>query len=99
MKIALLYEHPTWSNSLIQTFQSNGIYLKLVNVADLSFHTDKNRPDFNFAVNRINIMPSSGRNSSIVFHTLHYLNWLQAISKKTRHNTLNMQYNQDGTNK
>ncbi len=24
---------------------------------------------------------------------------LQAISKKTRHNTLNMQYNQDGTNK
>ncbi len=79
MKIALLYEHPTWSNSLIQTFQSNGIYLKLVNVADLSFHTDKNRPDFNFAVNRINIMPSSGRNSSIVFHTLHYLNWLEAM--------------------
>ena len=79
MQIAFLYEHPTWSDSLIKTFISNGIDLKLVNVADLSFHTEKNRPDFNFAVNRINIMPSSGRNPSIVFHTLHYLNWLEAM--------------------
>jgi len=79
MKIAFLYEHPTWSNSLIETFQSNDIDLKLINVADLSFRTDKKRPDFNFAVNRINIMPSSGRNSSVVFHTLHYLNWLETM--------------------
>lgn len=79
MKIVLLYEHPTWSNTLIETFQSNGINLELINVADLSFHTAKERPDFDFAVNRINMMPSSGRNSSIVFHTLHYLSWLESM--------------------
>jgi len=66
MNIALLYEHPTWSDALIETFQSNGIDLKLINVADLSFRPDKERPGFNFAVNRINMMPSSRRNSSVV---------------------------------
>ena len=79
MNIALLYEHPTWSDNLIKTFQSNGIDLKLINVADLSFRADQKHPGFSFAVNRINIMPSSGRNSSIVFHTLHYLTWLETI--------------------
>ncbi len=79
MNIALLYEHPTWSDALIQTFQSNGIDLRLINVADLCFAPDQERPDFDFAVNRINIMPSSGRNPSVVFHTLHYLNWLEAM--------------------
>ena len=77
MSIAFLYEHPNWSDNLLKTFQSNGIDLKLINVADLSFRTDQKHPGFNVAVNRINIMPSSGRNSSIVFHTLHYLNWLE----------------------
>jgi len=77
MNIAFLYEHPTWSDDLIETFRSNGIDLKLINVADLSFRPDREHPGFNFAVNRINMMPSSGRNSSVVFHTLHYLNWLE----------------------
>ncbi len=79
MKIALLYEHPTWSDALIETFKSNGIDLRRINVADLSFCPDQGCPDFNFAVNRINIMPSSGRDPSVVFHTLHYLNWLEAM--------------------
>lgn len=79
MKIAFLYEHPTWSETLIETFRSNGIELKLINVADLSFDPNMGHPGFNFAVNRINMMPSSGRTSSVVFHTLHYLNWLETM--------------------
>lgn len=79
MNIALLYEHPTWSDALIETFRSNGIDLKLINVADLSFRPDIERPNFDFAVNRVNMMPSSGRNPSVVFHTLHYLNWLETM--------------------
>lgn len=78
MNIALLYEHPTWPDTLIETFRSNGIDLKLINVADLSFRPDIS-PNFDFAVNRVNMMPSSGRNSSVVFHTLHYLNWLETM--------------------
>lgn len=51
----------------------------MINIADLSFHPDKEGPSFSFAVNRINMMPSSGTNSSVVFHTLHYLNWLETM--------------------
>lgn len=79
MNIAFLYEHPTWSDTLINTFRANGIDLNLINVADLYFQPDKEQPNFDFAVNRINMMPSSGRNSSVVFHTIHYLNWLEAM--------------------
>ncbi len=79
MNIAFLYEHPTWSDTLINTFQANGIDLNLINVADLYFQPDKEQPSFDFAVNRINMMPSSGRNSSVVFHTIHYLNWLETM--------------------
>ena len=79
MDIALIYEHPNWSDALIETFQANGIDLTLINVADLSFRPDSDRPGFDFAVNRINIMPSSERNPSVVFHTLHYLNWLETM--------------------
>jgi hypothetical protein len=78
MNIALLYEHPTWSDTLIETFRSNGFDLKLINVADLSFRPDIG-PNFDFAVNRVNMMPSSERNPSVVFHTLHYLNWLETM--------------------
>lgn len=79
MNIAFLYEHPTWSDTLIKTFQSNGMDVRLINVADLSFCPDKERPGFEYAVNRINMMPSSGRNPAIVFHTLHYLTWLETM--------------------
>ena len=78
MKIAFLYEHPTWSNALIETFRSSGIDLVLVNVAELPFRPEGPAPGFDFAVNRINVMPSAGRPPSVVFHTLHYLNWLEA---------------------
>lgn len=78
MKIAFLYEHPTWSNALIEAFRSNGIDLILINIAQWSFHPEEPAPGFDFAVNRINIMPSAGRLPSVVFHTLHCLNWLEA---------------------
>lgn len=82
MKTALLYEHPTWSDVLIQNLQSSGIDLSLINVGDLLFSPDQERPDFDLAVNRINIMPSEGRDPSVVFHTLHYLGWLETMGIK-----------------
>ena len=59
-------------------YPSNGIDLIPINIADLSFRSDGRAPGFDFAINRINIMPSAGRAPSVVFHTLHYLGWLEA---------------------
>lgn len=82
MNIALLYEHPKWSESLIAAFARSGTDLALINVADLAFQADVDKVGFSFAVNRVNIMPSAGRNPTVVFQTLHYLNWLETRGVK-----------------
>lgn len=77
MKIAFLYEHPTWSDKLIQCFRDNDVELQLIDINELSFDTGTFETDFDLLVNRVNIMPSDGRDASVVFHTLHFLNWLE----------------------
>ncbi|WP_423906517.1 ATP-grasp domain-containing protein [Candidatus Spongiihabitans sp.] len=77
MKIAFLYEHPTWSDTLIAAFDHRGVALTLRNIAELSFDADATDKPFDAAINRINVMPSAEREPQIVFQTLHYLNWLE----------------------
>ena len=76
MKIAFIFEHPEWSASLLSAFEDYGHDITPINVADLSFDTDPAKVDFDLAINRVNIMPSAERPPQVVFHTLHYLNWL-----------------------
>ena len=78
MSIAFLYEHPQWSDSLLGSFKKREVDLSLVNVADLAFDTST-APEFDVAINRINIMPSIERDPRIAFQTLHYLNWLEIM--------------------
>ena len=77
MKIAFLYEHPTWSEKLIDCFHNNDINLQLINIDELTFDTDSFDIDFDLLINRVNVMPYKRRDSAIVFHTLHFLNWLE----------------------
>jgi len=77
VKIAFLYEHPTWSEKLIQCFQNNGVDLKLLNIDKLIFDTGQLDLDFDLLINRVNIMPSEQCNPTVVFHTLHFLNWIE----------------------
>ena len=77
MKIAFLYEHPTWSEKLIDCFHNNDINLQLINIDELTFDTDSFDIDFDLLINRVNVMPYEKRDSAIVFHTLHFLNWLE----------------------
>lgn len=76
MKIAFLYEHPTWSEKLIQCFNQNNIELKLINIDELVFDTSNLDLEYDVLINRVNIMPYEKRDSAVVFHTLHFLNWL-----------------------
>ena len=78
MKLGFIYEHPTWSNGLIEAFSQRDIELELINVADLSFSTDiECFKNFDLAINRVNIMPSANRRPQVVFQTLHFLSWLE----------------------
>ncbi len=77
MKVAYLYEHPTWSDKLIDCFGQNDIELSLINVDGLAFNTGDLKPGYDLLINRVNIMPYEKSDSSVVFHTLHYLNWVE----------------------
>jgi len=57
MKIALLYDHPTWSEKLIDCFHNNDINLQLINVDELIFETDSFDIDFDLLINRIYFVP------------------------------------------
>jgi len=82
MSIAFLYEHPHWSDSLLGAFRDRQVDLTLIDVADLVFDTST-APQFDVAINRINIMPSVDRDPRIAFQTLHYLNWLEIMGVYT----------------
>ena len=81
MKTVFLYEHPSWSESLIQAFQKRGIDLELQNIADVNFDTSS-PPLLQTAINRINIMPSFERFPRLAIHAQHYLNWLDVMGVK-----------------
>ncbi|MFT5115198.1 MAG: glutathione synthase/RimK-type ligase-like ATP-grasp enzyme [Parasphingorhabdus sp.] len=78
MKINVLFEHPNWSDALIDVFRTRDVTLDLTNIAELAFDTDlKDLPPTDLIINRINIMPSAERPPQVVFQTLHYLSFLE----------------------
>ncbi len=77
MKVALLYEHPSWSERLIATLVDDGIDLLPINSAELAFDTGAVGPPYDLLINRVNIMPHASRHPSLAFHTLHFLGWLE----------------------
>jgi hypothetical protein len=100
MNIAFLYEHPQWSGQLLDCFEGRGVELARVNVADLAFDTSR-APEFDAAINRINIMPSAERDPRVVFQVMHYLKWLEiagirVINGSTAHNIGSSKVMQNG---
>lgn len=80
MNIAFLYEHPSWSTKLLDCFSQKNIQISPINIDDLTFDTSQWIGHFDLVVNRINIMPSAECEPSVVFHTLHFLNWLETLA-------------------
>ncbi len=77
MRIALLHEHPQWSQRLIRRFRDDGIDTQPIDIAELSFDTAALSPDYPLLVNRVNVMPSATRPAAVAFHTVHFLRWLE----------------------
>ena len=59
MRIVFLYEHPSWSEALLQVFSDRHFVLDTVDVSELAFSADlSGHLPFDVAINRVNIMPS-----------------------------------------
>ena len=46
MNVAFLYEHPTWSNQLIQCFRDNGLNITLINIAEHTYDSGQLKVDY-----------------------------------------------------
>lgn len=73
MKIALLYEHPTWSAELIDRIGERGIEVTTFDVGDPDLASADDHVAHDVWINRVNAMPSAGRTPSVVAATGHLL--------------------------
>lgn len=77
MRVALLYEHPTWSLDLLSRMVERRIDVTPINIGDPS-HQPLTVDSYDLWVNRINIMPSAGRSTSVAASARHLLLSLEA---------------------
>lgn len=77
MKVGFLYEHPTWTRSLVEAIRARGIDIEPIDVATYRWRADQRPPTFDRWINRVNSMPSLGRSSSVVAATAQLLAWLE----------------------
>ena len=61
MRVALLYEHPTWSTDLIERARDRSINITPIDVADFDFNVSGFTDRFDLWINRVNAMPSALR--------------------------------------
>ena len=86
MRLALLYEHPTWSNELIERAHERGFDVTAIDVGTFDFRPGA--ADFDVWVNRINAMPSDGRPPSIVAAAGHALLALEVAGQRVVNGSL-----------
>jgi len=77
MRVALLFEHPTWSASLLERLQQRSIDVTPINVGDYAAQLPEIDTSFDRWINRINAMPSAGRPASVVAAAAHLLTALE----------------------
>ncbi len=76
MKVAFLFEHPSWSKPLIDEIRRRGVEVEAIDVAEYRRRPDAPPPPVDRWINRVNTMPSAGRSASVVTATLELLDWL-----------------------
>lgn len=72
LRVAVLYEHPTWSRELIERLADRGVDLATIDVGE-AVDPDVLQAPRDVWLNRVNAMPSAGRPTEIVAATQHLL--------------------------
>lgn len=80
--IAILYEHPEWFKPLFAELDRLGAPYAAVNVADHLFDPDAPEVPYSLVVNRMSPSAWTRGHGDAIFHTLHYLEHLDAIGTR-----------------
>jgi len=82
VRVALLYEHPTWSIALVARMREREIDVTPIDVGALSGSRVAIDGHYDIWANRVNTMPSAGRPHSVVAATAHLLLSLEARGER-----------------
>jgi D-alanine-D-alanine ligase-like ATP-grasp enzyme len=77
--VAVLYEHPDWFGPLFAELERRGIPYEPVHAAHNVFDPAERKQQYSLVVNRMSPSAGTRGHGRAIFHTLHYLAYLDAI--------------------
>src|SRR6476661_2500433 len=77
--VAILYEHPLWFEPLFAELESRGIAYERLHAQRHSFDPAAQETPYALVVNRMSPSAWTRGHASAIFHTLHYLTWLDRL--------------------
>ena len=77
--IGILYEHPLWFRPLFAELDRRGVPYEPIHAARHSFDPDDDEPPYSLVVNRMSPSAWTRGHGNAVFHTLHYLAYLDTV--------------------
>lgn len=77
--IGILYEHPQWFAPLFAELTRRGISHEPIEASSHSFDPGAAQSPYSLVVNRMSPSAWTRGHESAIFHTLHYLDWLEDI--------------------
>jgi hypothetical protein len=77
--IGILYEHPEWFRPLFAELIRRGVPFEPIHAARHSFDPAARRSGYSLVVNRMSPSAWMRGHAGAVFHSLHYLAWLEGI--------------------
>ena len=77
--IGILYEHPEWFGPLFTELERRGVPYEPIHAARHSFDPAAHESGYSLVVNRMSPSAWTRGHTGAIFHSLHYLAWLDAI--------------------
>jgi hypothetical protein len=79
LPIGILYEHPQWFTPLFAELDRRGLPYEKLDATRLVFDPDDREPSHSLVVNRMSPSAWTRGHGQAIFHTLHYLTYLDGI--------------------
>jgi hypothetical protein len=77
--IGILYEHPEWFRPLFAELERRGVPYEPIHAARHAFDPDARESGYSLVVNRMSPSAWTRGHARAIFHSLHYLAWLDGI--------------------
>lgn len=77
--VAIVYEHPLWFEPLFRELDRRGAVYEKLHAARLAFDPDARESGYSLVVNRMSPSAWTRGHAAAIFHSLHYLAWLDSI--------------------